>query len=201
MPVRYVGRTATIILTTCFAVLSVFLVYATLALWPIMPAAGSPEAIAHPGQPICRYFLWWRVNLDVDRSYFLVVVLGGALGAMLYVVRSFSKYVGTRRLVWSWIPKYALMPVQGGVLAAITYIVLRAGLLTGPVSTDGNPFGFVSIGVLVGLFSEQAVSKLKDAMETILTPTPPGSDPAGEQAATDAKSTDQSNEDQTPSGH
>jgi len=45
--------------------------------------------------------MYWAVDIDADRSYFLVVVLGGAIGAMLYVVRSFSMYVGTRKLVWS----------------------------------------------------------------------------------------------------
>jgi hypothetical protein len=179
VPVRYVGWTATVIMTVLFGALSVFLIYAAVATWPVTTAAGA-VASQTTTTLLDREFLFWKVSLDIARSYFIVVVLGGAIGSMLYVMRSFTRYVGTRKLVWSWVPKYLLMPVQGAVLASITYIVLRAGLITGPVGTEGNPFGFASIAVLVGLFSEQAISKLKDAMETILTPTPQGADAAAD---------------------
>jgi hypothetical protein len=179
VPVRYVGWTATVILTVVFGALSVVLIYAAVAMWPVTTAAAVTGS--QTGATLLdREFLFWKVSLDIDRSYFLIVVLGGAVGSMLYVMRSFARYVGTRKLVWSWVPKYLLMPVQGALLASITYIVLRAGLITGPVGTEGNPFGFASIAVLVGLFSEQAISKLKDAMETILTPTPQGADAAAD---------------------
>ena len=44
------------------------------------------------------------------------------------------------------------------------------------VISSGNPFGFIALSALVGLFSVQAILKLKDVADTLLTKAPAGED-------------------------
>ena len=84
------------------------------------------------------------------------------------------RYVGERHLLWSWVPTYLMTPIVGALMAIITYIVFRAGLITGAGVATANPFGFAAIGTLVGLFSGQAAEKLKQVFETLFTATKAG---------------------------
>src|SRR4029079_15183098 len=96
-----------------------------------------------------------KYPIERERGLLLLVAIAGVAGSMAYVIRSFFKYVGGRRLVWSWVPSYLLTPLVGSLLAVLTYIVVRAGLISG--STDvGNPFGFGAVAVLVGVLSSPA---------------------------------------------
>jgi hypothetical protein len=121
--------------------------------------------------------------LPREQNLLLIVAILGGLGAILHVLRSFFKYAGERGLLWSWIPSYFLIPFVGAVIAVITYVVLRAGLVGGTGSDEGNTWGFAAIASLVGLFSAQARSKLKDIFETILTPTKTGSESVSDERA------------------
>jgi hypothetical protein len=60
-------------------------------------------------------------------------------------------------------------------LAMIFYVVVRGGFFS-PQTTFENtsPFGFAALAALVGLFSEQAVLKLKTVAETVLERPAPG---------------------------
>jgi hypothetical protein len=112
-----------------------------------------------------------------EQSLLLMVALAGAVGAMGHVLRSFFRYAGDRKLVWSWVPSYVLIPFVGALMATITYIVLRAGFIGVAGGSLGNPFGFAAVALLVGLFSAQAVEKLKKIFEEIFTTTSQGSNP------------------------
>jgi len=77
--------------------------------------------------------------------------------------------------VWTWVASYVLIPVVGAVLATLVYLVLRAGLLPSS-GASGDPYGFAAVAALVGMFSSQAASKLKDVFETLFAKAEPGSD-------------------------
>jgi len=160
---RAVGGWWILILTGFFIVWTVGLLYAAMAFWPPTPVEGN----APPSEPI---FLTAKIPMTRDQNLLLIVAILGGLGAILHVLRSFFTYAGERGLVWSWIPSYVLTPFVGAVIAVIAYVLLRAGLIGGTGSVEGNTWGFASIATLVGLFSAQATSKLKDIFETILTP-------------------------------
>ena len=102
-----------------------------------------------------------------------LMMLAGALGAILHGLRSFSWYVGNRQLVWSWIPMYFVMPFISATTSTIFYLIIRGGLMTGAAEND-NVFRLMAIGTLVGLFSPQALEKLKSISEVIFTSTPSG---------------------------
>src|SRR5215472_4053703 len=107
----------------------------------------------------------------------LPVILAGALGSLVHTVRSVYWYVGNRQLKWSWVVKYILQPFAGSALAMIFYVVIRGGFFS-PQTTPENtsPFGFAALAAMVGLFSEQAVLKLKKVAETVLEPPAAGAD-------------------------
>jgi hypothetical protein len=119
--------------------------------------------------------------ISLNTALFLIAMLSGALGGLLHSLRSLYWYAGNRRLVWSWAAMYMLLPFSGAVLATIFYIIIRAGFLPSSGGTHAipdTPYGFAALGALVGLFSEEAVLKLKQVAETVFARTPPGKDHA-----------------------
>jgi hypothetical protein len=124
-------------------------------------------------------------ELEVGREarLFVVVALAGALGGLVYALRSLTWYAGNRNLKYSWMMTYYLQPIMGAGLATITYVVLRGGLVvvTTQASPDVvNPFGFAAFGALVGLFSAQALEWLKRIFEQVFVPAQKGRDQAVE---------------------
>jgi hypothetical protein len=102
-----------------------------------------------------------------------MVALSGALGGLVHTVRSFSMYVGTRSLRWSWIPFNLLLPVVGALGGTVFYLVFRGGLFSSSTqATAANPYGFAAVAALVGLFSEQAMEKLKQIAQEMFAEAP-----------------------------
>jgi hypothetical protein len=143
-------------------------------------AESAPGGIATPTptpsaeRARIRIFFWYFEIWDEVRLL-LIVILAGALGSLVHTVRSVYWYVGNRKLKWSWLAKYLLQPFAGSALAMIFYVVVRGGFFS-PQTTFENtsPFGFAALAALVGLFSEQAVLKLKTVAETVLERPAPG---------------------------
>ena len=138
------------------------------------PSVSTPAPIpeASPIAIFGRQFeIWDEVRL------LLIVLLAGALGSLVHTIRSVYWYVGNRKLKWSWLAKYILQPFAGSALAVIFYVVVRGGFFS-PQTTFANtsPFGFAALAAMVGLFSEQAVLKLKEVAETVLAKPAPGAD-------------------------
>ena len=122
-----------------------------------------------------------RLEVSREARLFIVVALAGALGGLVYALRSLTWYAGNRNLKYSWMMTYYLQPIVGAGLATIIYVVLRGGLVvvTTQASPDVvNPFGFAAFGALVGLFSAQAAEWLKRIFEQVFVPAPKGKDPA-----------------------
>ena len=159
-----------IALTALLGAISLSLVYSMVAFWPNSDADGKITGSS-------AAFLGQTVTLDADRSLLVLVILAGATGGSAAVLRSFFKYAGERKLIWSWVPMYLLTPIVGALLALFMYIVVRAGLLSASGVTLGNPFGFAAVATLVGLFSAQAAEKLKEVFETIFAEAKTGRDP------------------------
>lgn len=122
----------------------------------------------------------WPEGAEAESETHLLalVVTLGALGGMMHSIRSFAWYVANRELRWSWLAFYALRPLAAAGLALIVYVVVRGGLLPANQidGANANPFGFAALGVLTGMFSEQAVEKLREVAATVLTAAPQGRD-------------------------
>jgi phosphatidylglycerophosphate synthase len=106
-----------------------------------------------------------------------IVIIAGALGSLVHALRSVYWYVGNRNLVSSWLAKYMLMPFGGSALAVVFYFVIRGGFFSPQAGVpQTSPFGFAALSATIGLFSEQAVLKLKQVAETIFSKPERGAD-------------------------
>jgi hypothetical protein len=109
-----------------------------------------------------------------------MVILWGALGGSLHLLRSLAAFVGNRQLVRSWILHYFSLPFIGAALAAVVYLLLRVGLVspTGTTS-DGstianlNVMAIYGFAALTGLFAKAASDKLAELFGTLFRTTAP----------------------------
>lgn len=118
--------------------------------------------------------LFWHVELSREEILLLLVSLAGVVGAQVHALRSYMWYLGNRLFVRSWVAWYLVRPFVGALLGLLVYVVFRAGFLATSPAESLNPYGFVAIAGLVGLFAEQALGKLKDTAETLLSKPPKG---------------------------
>jgi len=72
---------------------------------------------------------------------------------------------------------YVLLPFVGSTLGLVFYFVIRGGFFSPEATIEQtSPFGFAALSGLVGMFSEQAVLKLKEVAETLLAQPSSGED-------------------------
>ncbi len=183
------------VITVYFVLVSIIVIHSLVVLWPPNretsgedTPAGSVAAIggAQAAQGECgeqseaKLFWFLPVCLSEEERLFLIVLFSGALGGLVHSLRSFYWYLGNRRLVLSWAGMYITLPVLGACLATVFYLVVRGGFFS-PQSqiSDTSPFGFAAMAALIGMFTEQAVEKLKEVSETLLSPAPKGKNTVG----------------------
>ena len=160
-----------IILTLIYLILfSLILLYGLVQLWP----PPVPESESSLSNSVVQFY-FWTFNDSEHIRIILIVALAGALGALVHALRSFYWYAGHRTLVRSWLIMYILLPFVGSTLGLLFYLVIRGGFFsTQATSQEASPFGFAALAGLVGLFSEQAVLKLKQVADTLLAKAPKG---------------------------
>jgi len=75
---------------------------------------------------------------------------------------------------------YLLLPLGGGILAMLFYFVVRGGFFSSQSTyKETSPFAFAAFSGLVGMFSSQAVEKLKQIAGTVFAPAEQGKDHVG----------------------
>jgi len=164
-----------IVLITAYLILaSVLLLYGLVQFWPPpTPATGSAPTSSTVA------FLFCTLSVSDEVRLIFIVAMAGALGSMVHALRSLYRYIGNRELVFSWLAMYILLPFVGSTLALVFYFVIRGGFFSTEATIEQtSPFGFAGLGALVGMFSEQAVLKLKEVAETVLAKPEAGKDPA-----------------------
>lgn len=127
--------------------------------------------------PSCVAFWWGEHTVFAEQRLLIIVFLAGGLGGLLHGLRSIVWYIGNRSLYASWLATYLMLPFTGGAVAFVFYVVVRGGFFSPTASfSETSPFGFAAMATLVGLFSGQAILKLKQLAETLLTRTERGAD-------------------------
>lgn len=164
-----VGPIGIVLIMAYLIIFSIFLLYSFVQFWPPpSPTEGSSLPVT---------FLLWTFSISEETRLLFIVAMAGALGSLVHALRSFYWYVGNRELMWSWFTMYILLPFVGATIGLVFYLVIRGGFFS-PQATvqQTSPFGFAALSAIVGLFSEQAVLKLKQVAETMLTEAPEGKD-------------------------
>lgn len=154
--------------TFLLLLLAGLLLYSLWELWP----SGLTKVSHNPERSRVTYF-GTTFDVATETLFFAIVALAGALGGLVHTLRSFSTYAGTRYLRWSWMPFNLLLPVVGALGGTVFYLVFRGGLFsTSTTPTDANPYGFAAVAALVGLFSEQAIEKLRHIAKEMFADAP-----------------------------
>jgi hypothetical protein len=137
-----------------------------LAIWPAVVAATLTEDKAHTVRTPLLFGLK-HMTFDIQVVLIAMVLMVGALGALVGSSRRFLYFATrdelTKRDEWS----YLIRPLQGAALALIVYFTLRGGYLGQDQTAPVNPYGVAALSALVGLFTRHAVSKLTDVFDTL----------------------------------
>lgn|GEM_PF-3224070 len=101
---------------------------------------------------------------------FLLAATSGALGSSIHALTSFASYRGNEALRKSWFFWYVARAPVGAALAAVTYFVFRGGMMPGTESQAViNPYATAAICALAGMFSKQAVDKLREVFDALFS--------------------------------
>lgn len=161
---------------------------ATVVRHSLAPCDSTRSIIVKPGtipEPDCVVVLGRPVLMWAEARLLLIILLAGALGGLLHSLRSLVWYVGNRKFYKSWIPTYLLQPLIGALISTVFYLVIRGGFFSAESRpSDTSPYGFAAVGALVGMFSVQAILKLKAVFETLLMPAAHGKDAAPQEGTT-----------------
>lgn len=178
---KYVGPVGMFALSTFLVLMVALCLYGLVVLWPTPIPAGEPNENTTSAITV---FVWTFQIYDEVRLL-LIVSLAGTLGTLVHEIRSLYWYIGNRDLVRSWIAKYVMQPFAGTALAVVFYLVIRGGFFSPQAGfKQTSPFGFAALAAMVGMFSEQAVLKLKEVAETVLAKPKPGKNPQPQDADT-----------------
>ena len=141
--------------------IGLLLTYLLVALWP---AALSATGTNPSSYSVTLFGGAIQFSLGPDDALLVIVIVVSALGGWVHSAKALAFYIGERELRTTWLWWYFIRVVVGSPLAVIFYFAIRGGVLsTGTTSSDINPYGVAAIAGLVGLFSEAALSKLRDA--------------------------------------
>ena len=174
-------------------VLSLTALYVLLCIWPNTVPKPSNQTNQWLTNETVRVFGSSFVVSGEVTVLWIVMILG-ALGALVYTSTQIVGRVVSDKEVASWNNSYALWylvhPLLGSSLAVIFYVVLRGGLVNLSVGTAGlNLYGVAAISGLVGLSSKEATDKLEEIFITLFskkstqdgTPTADKKAPAADQ--------------------
>lgn len=144
--------------------LSAALFYVLLKLWALQFKAG---------EWITTTIFGSEAHVSAELQLLIVASIAGALGGLLYAVRALYKHVAFHDLTRRWLFAYALSPVMGAILGMFSYFLARGGFFSSAAAAASvNLHGVAAVACLMGLFSQQAVQKLKRVAETMLEKAP-----------------------------
>lgn len=179
-------RIVVLISAYVLALLAVF-VYGLVAVWPANAAAVTNSTASSTVR-----FLGSTYTVTDESRVLLIVAIVGVIGALVQSMWALGAFVGEKEFEESWVLWYIAHPFVGAGLAEIVYFALRAGLLsTGTTAADLNLFGIAAVSGITGMFTRDAMKKLKVLSSTIFSvdkKTSGGGSPSGAAASASSAS-------------
>ena len=156
---------------------------------PVASPTPDPDA---DFRPHTYNFLWGTILLSKESRLALLALIIGALGGLVHSLRSLSDYVGTRGFKNQWTLSYVLRPFSSGGLALIAYLLIRGGFFSNGLDA-ADKYKLLALSGLIGLFSEQTITKLRQIANTVFSiptersdPLPQSKDQSGNTVVTDS---------------
>jgi hypothetical protein len=113
-----------------------------------------------------RDVLWWTMTVNEQSLFVVVTLASGAFGGALHGVASLTAHAAAGDFDARWTLWYLLTPFVAAAVAAVVLFVLQAGLGgSASTSTSTGLFGIAAFAALAGLFSRNALNKLRDIFE------------------------------------
>jgi hypothetical protein len=109
-----------------------------------------------------------------DFTNALATMFGAGIGSSLATMLAYLEHASEKKdFDVAYVPWYIARPLMGMLLGLIFYFLLREGLLA-VVTNNSTPeslseAGLVGIGALVGLFSKEAIEKLRELFNTLFS--------------------------------
>jgi hypothetical protein len=116
------------------------------------------------------------LNNIPDLSNALVTAFGAGVGSEITTILGYLEHASEKKdFERAYAPWYVGRPLMGFLLGLVFYFLLRGGLLAVAPSTsaakpeDLNPAALAGLGGLVGLFSKNAIEKLRELFNTLFS--------------------------------
>ena len=105
---------------------------------------------------------------SAEQRFLMLALFAGVLGGAAGGLSSLLDFRGSRRLFSSWTLWYFAQPIVAGMIAVIFYVCVRAGFFASSTTLQNvNIFGIVAFCAMVGLFTDDATSKLSQVFKTL----------------------------------
>jgi hypothetical protein len=104
----------------------------------------------------------------------LVTMFGAGIGSAIATILGYLEHASEKKdFDQAYSPWYVGRPLMGMLLGLVFYFLLRDGLLA-VVTTRAKPedlstAGLAGVGALVGLFSKEAIEKLRELFNTVFS--------------------------------
>lgn len=127
----------------------------------------TPDTAPAPGPQWSGKTLIFNWQINFELRLLLLVLLAGALGSSIHAASSFSLYKGIGKLDLKWLSWYLMRTPVGAGLAVIITLLIQGGIFSPQDLDKTNPFSTLGLAALVGLFSTQALAKLREIFNTM----------------------------------
>lgn len=147
-----------------------------LGLFVLLSVAGTLLATSPPSWPLA-----WRPLFQTehhsDLNEALAMLFAGGIGSAITSLLAFFRHASAEKnFDRAWAPWYVARPVMGMLLGLIFYFLIKGGLWSTvgneAVQEDLNRWSLAGIGALVGLFSNQAIEKLRELFHVLFRVEP-----------------------------
>ena len=135
-----------------------------LLLGALVPVMGAATALDQ-GKSAAISYLWWSGTATKPMVFVILSLVGGALGGALHAIASLTAHVALGNFRRSWTMWYLTNPFVGASLATVFLFVLQAGLGGQEAPTADGLYGIAAVATLSGLFSRNALNKLRDIFD------------------------------------
>ena len=100
----------------------------------------------------------------------LLVMFAGGVGAILSGLRKSTAHFYKGDLCAEGLPGFYVWPFSGALTALVFYTFIRGGFFSGQSTiAQTSPYSFIVTALIAGMFTHEAVAKLKQVAETVLT--------------------------------
>jgi hypothetical protein len=129
------------------------------------PTTADPAVTPGPQWSKKTQIFNWEINFEL--RLLILVLLAGALGSSIHAASSFSLYKGIGTLDLKWMSWYFMRVPVGAGLAVVITLLIQGGIFSPQDFDKTNPFSTLGLAALVGLFSTQALAKLREIFNTM----------------------------------